>query len=65
MESDRMAALFWEARYRVSDAAWDRYKDWEPSDDSLPLGFQEARFQWAMDDPEFSVAIMTLILEGK
>lgn len=65
MEDNRMAELFWEARYRVSDAAWMRYQKWEPSDDSLPLGFQGARFQWAMDDPDFSVAIMTLILEGK
>lgn len=65
MDDSRMSELFWEARYRVSDAAWQRYKDWKLGDDSIPLSFPEARLQWAMDDPEFSVAIMTVILEGK
>lgn len=68
MDQERYANLFWQAHAMVSKAARRRYQEWEPdwhAQNVGHVGFFEKRWEWALADPEFSPAIMTLILEGK
>lgn len=68
---ERMNKLFYAAADRVSTAARVRYGDWnneypdccDAFSDWFPK-YSEARYNWAMSDPEWSEAIMLAVLGG-
>lgn len=65
MDQERQGELFWLAHAMVRKAARLRYDEWQPDYSRQDLGFYGQQWEWAMTDPDFSFAIMTLILEGK